>query len=173
MYQTGCRNAENIQLTHNIIESTLPPTFDGFTILKISDLHVEMNPSIVERLTILLPSLCYDLCVITGDYRARSCGPYEAALEGVAKLCSFLKEPVYGVLGDHDTIYMLPGLEKLGIRMLMNESVEIMRGEDAIYLAGIDDAHRFQAADISKAVARIPHSAFSILLSHTPEVYRQ
>ena len=40
-------------------------------------------------------------------------------------------------------------------------------------LAGIDDAHHYRLDDIPKAAAGIPQTAFSILLSHTPEVYRE
>jgi uncharacterized protein len=40
------------------------------------------------------------------------------------------------------------------------------------YLAGIDDAHYYRVDNIEKAASNIPPDAFSILLSHTPEVYR-
>ena len=49
----------------------------------------------------------------------------------------------------------------------------ISRGDRTIYLAGIDDAHFYRVDNIEKAASTIPHGAFSILLSHTPEVYRQ
>ena len=42
-----------------------------------------------------------------------------------------------------------------------------------IHLAGIDDAHFYRVDNIEKAAAGIPEGAFSILLSHTPEIYRQ
>jgi predicted MPP superfamily phosphohydrolase len=41
------------------------------------------------------------------------------------------------------------------------------------YLAGIDDAHFYRVDNIEKAAAGIPVGEFSILLSHTPEVYQQ
>ena len=68
---------------------------------------------------------------------------------------------------------MVPGLEAMGIRMLLNESVVIERGGERIHLAGIDDAHFYGMDNIEKAAATIPHDEFSILVSHTPEVYRQ
>jgi uncharacterized protein len=68
---------------------------------------------------------------------------------------------------------MIPGLEEMGIRMLLNESEPISRGSDSICLAGIDDAHYYRVDNIEKAASNIPHDGFSILLSHTPEVYRQ
>ena len=41
------------------------------------------------------------------------------------------------------------------------------------YLAGIDDAHYYRVDNIEKAASEIPDNGFSILLSHTPEIYRQ
>jgi predicted MPP superfamily phosphohydrolase len=111
--------------------------------------------------------------VLTGDFRGQTFGPFEAALEGVAQVRSHLVGPVFAVLGNHDTIRMVPGLEQMGIRVLLNEQETIRRGDECIYLAGIDDAHFYRVDNIEKAAADIPHRAFSVLLSHTPEIYRQ
>jgi len=139
LYWRGCKNAEQIQVKHNhICMKTLPSRFDGFSLLHISDLHVEMNKSAMRRLTELLPELTYDVCVLTGDYRGGTFGPFDAALEGLARVRSHLKGPVYGVLGNHDTIRMIPGLEEIGVRMLLNECEKILRDDQLIYLAGID-----------------------------------
>jgi predicted MPP superfamily phosphohydrolase len=174
LYWLGRKNAGRVQLRHNDIQlPDLPPRFDGYTILQISDLHVDMNPHAIQRVIELLPDLKYDVCVLTGDYRGPSVGPIDAALEGVAQICSCLREPPYGVLGNHDTIRMVPALEDLGIRMLLNQSVTIVRGDQCIHLAGIDDAHYYRADNIEKAASEIPDDAFSILLSHTPEIYLQ
>jgi uncharacterized protein len=174
LYRLGRKNAGRVQLQHNDIQlPDLPPRFDGFTILQISDLHVDMNPHAIQRVIELLPDLKYDVCVLTGDYRGPSVGPIDAALEGVARIRSCLQESPYGVLGNHDTIRMVPALEELGIRMLLNQSMKIVRADQCIYLAGIDDAHYYRADNIEKAASEIPDDAFSILLSHTPEIYLQ
>jgi predicted MPP superfamily phosphohydrolase len=174
LYWRGCKNAEQIQVKHNHIRmKKLPSRFDGFSLLHISDLHVEMNHGAMRCLTELLPELTYDVCVLTGDYRGGTFGPFDAALEGLARVRSHLKGPVYGVLGNHDTIRMIPGLEEMGIRMLLNECENISRGDQLIYLAGIDDAHYYRVDNIEKAASEIPDNGFSILLSHTPEIYRQ
>jgi predicted MPP superfamily phosphohydrolase len=68
---------------------------------------------------------------------------------------------------------MVPGLEEMEIHILRNESEGISRDGQSIYLAGIDDAHYYRADNIEKAVSDIPQDGFSILLSHTPEIYRQ
>jgi uncharacterized protein len=127
----------------------------------------------MRRLNEILPGMTYDMCVLTGDYRGATFGPFDAALEGLARVRAHLKAPVYAVLGNHDSIRMVPALEEMGIRILLNECEPISHGDEAIYLAGIDDAHYYRVDNIEKAAAEIPEHAFSILLSHTPEVYRQ
>src|SRR5271168_3509834 len=71
------------------------------------------------------------------------------------------------------TSYDLEAVETLGIGVLLNECVVIKRGRAAIYLAGVDDAHFFRVDNIEKAAAEIPRGCVSVLLSHTPEIYRQ
>ena len=174
LYGRGLRNAAQIELRrHDVISSRIPKAFDGFKILHLSDLHVEMSEAAMMRLAAILPDIEYDLCVLTGDYRAQTFGAYEPALAGMAQLCSALKGPIYGVLGNHDTIQMVPGLEDMGVQMLLNENHTIERGNQRICLAGIDDAHFYRVDNIEKAATGIPFGDFSILLSHTPEVYQQ
>jgi predicted MPP superfamily phosphohydrolase len=91
----------------------------------------------------------------------------------MARVCAHIDGPIYGVLGNHDSIRMVPALEDLGIRMLLNEAETLERGAQRIHLAGIDDAHYYRLDNIEKAVLQLPGDEFSILLSHTPEIYRQ
>jgi predicted MPP superfamily phosphohydrolase len=174
LYWRGRKNTERVQIRHNTVtRQDIPKLFDGFTILHISDMHVDMNPGAMQRLMELLRDLKYDICVLTGDFRGKTFGPFEVVLEGLARVRACLKAPVYGVLGNHDTIRMVPSLEEMGIRMLLNESETIQRSDQRIHLAGIDDAHYYRADNIEKAGSHIPHDEFSVLLSHTPEIYRQ
>lgn len=173
LYRRAAANAAEIQVRHNDLHmKRLPKSFDGFTLLHISDPHVDMNEAAMRRLAEILPDLDYDICVLTGDYRGATFGPIDAAIDGMARLCAALKGPIYGVLGNHDSIRMVPALEDMGIKMLLNECETISRGDQTIYLAGIDDAHYYRVDNIEKAAGDIPDGSFSILLSHTPEVYR-
>ena len=44
LYWRGIRNAARVAIRHNRIDSPhLPNAFDGFTIVQLSDLHVEMS----------------------------------------------------------------------------------------------------------------------------------
>ena len=174
LYWRAQKNAENVQIRHNdILLPQLPSSFDGLTLLHISDLHVDISGGAMRRLTELLPSLAYDLCVLTGDYRGKTFGPFEATIEGLARVCAHIVGPIYGVLGNHDSIRMVPPLEEMGIRMLLNEAETLERGDQRIHLVGIDDAHYYRVDNIEKAVSQLSGDEFSILLSHTPEIYRQ
>jgi uncharacterized protein len=174
LYARGCRNAENVQVRHHHVKlPELPASFDGFTILHLSDMHVDISHGAMRRLIAHLPSIRYDICVLTGDFRGNTFGPFEPTLEGLARVRAHLTGPVYGILGNHDTICMIPGMEDMGIRMLLNESEAIVRGNQRIHLAGIDDAHYYRVDNMEKVASQFPHDEFSILLSHTPEIYRQ
>ena len=174
LYSRARDNATRVQVRENIMRShRIPLEFEGLTILHISDLHVDMNEGAMQNLKELLRDLKYDICVMTGDYRGKIFGPFDATLDGLSSLRAHLKEPVYAVLGNHDSIRMVPGLERMGIRVLLNEAEPIVRHGACIYLAGIDDAHFYRTDNIEKTTSEIPAEAFSILLSHTPEIYRQ
>ena len=74
LYRRGCRNATQIQIKRNYVRSTnLPKVFDGFAILQLSDLHVDVSRAAMERLTPTLQKIDYDLCVLTGGKPLR-CG---------------------------------------------------------------------------------------------------
>jgi uncharacterized protein len=174
LYGRGRRNAERLEVRQNMVRSArIPRDFDEFTLLHIRDMHVDMNEGAIRCLTTILPELNYDICVLTGDYRGKTYGPFDQTIAGLAQVRGHLKHPVYGVLGNHDTIAMVPSLERLGIRMLLNETEVLSRGSDHIYLAGIDDANYYRVHNIEQVAAEVPDREFSILLSHTPEIYRQ
>jgi uncharacterized protein len=66
----GRRNALAIEVrSHEVPLPHLPRAFDGFTVLQLSDLHIDINAEFVDALIECVRPLEYDLCVITGDYR--------------------------------------------------------------------------------------------------------
>src|SRR5260370_41525182 len=143
-YWRARRNAGRVVVRSNDIAfKDLPARFDGFTILHLSDLHVDMSEAAMQRVCELVGELRYDLCVLTGDYRGKTFGPFEAALDGVARVRSHLKGPIYGVLGNHDTIRMVPALEAMDIRILLNECELIARDDQRIYLPALDHPHSY------------------------------
>ncbi len=174
LFWRGCKNAERVEVRRNrVLDCGLPRAFDGFVVLHLSDLHCDMSDRAMRRVAELVPTLSYDLCVLTGDFRGATFGPFDRTLAGVAELRAQITAPVLAVLGNHDSARMVPGLEAMDIKVLNNECETITRGTEAIYVAGIDDAHFYRADNIEKASAAIPLEGYSVLLTHTPEIYRQ
>ncbi len=68
---------------------------------------------------------------------------------------------------------MVPGLEAMGIAVLLNESAAVRRGEAEIRMVGVDDPHYFQADDVEQAMKGVATDTVAILLAHTPEIYAQ
>lgn len=166
------RNARRIVLRHNRMALPgLPPAFDNFTILHISDLHIDFASDYAHVLVEAIRDLEYDLCVLTGDYRGETFGPYDATLAGLREVRTWLTGEVYAVLGNHDTLRMVPGMEDMDIRVLLNEHAVIRRGDGLFYLAGVDDPHFYRSDNLEKAADAVPDDAVSILLSHSPEIY--
>ncbi len=173
LYRRGRRNALRIELReHDIVLPHLPAEFDGFRILQLTDLHLDMNPEIPHAIIECIQEVDYDIGVLTGDFRAATFGPHEPCVDAMRLLRVHLQSPLYGILGNHDTIRMLPLLEALDIQMLINNAVPIERDGQSIFLAGIDDPHYYRADNLEKTCDDVPHDAVSILLSHSPEMYR-
>lgn len=170
----GRRNAAAVRLTHHrLASSLLPSVFDGFRILQISDLHADMSGPAMARTAALVAGIEADLCVMTGDFRGATAGPFGAAMREVARVVEAIEAPIYGVLGNHDSIDMVPQLEAMGVRCLVNEAVRLRRERAEIHLAGVDDAHFYRMDNLDRALALVPPEAFTVLLSHTPELWRQ
>jgi hypothetical protein len=73
LYGRGLRNATNLQIRHNeVVIPHLPDEFDGFTLLHLSDLHLDMDTAYPVTLIERLQQVDYDICVITGDFRAKT-----------------------------------------------------------------------------------------------------
>jgi len=173
MRRRGQRNAAAIEVRHNQVAiAGLPTPFHGFRLLHLSDLHIDMDREVAHALIERVQQVEYEACVITGDFRARTYGGIQDVLDQMAQVRVHIGSPVYGVLGNHDFIEMVPGLEALGINVLLNQAVVIERRGERLHLAGIDDPHYYQVDNLEKAGQHVPSDEVSILLSHSPEIYR-
>lgn len=174
VYWWGRRNALSVRVRRNrLTVRGLPREFEGFTMLQLSDLHLDMSPGLVEALISVVSPLAFDIAVLTGDYRARTFGPINGALRELDRLRPALRGEVYAVLGNHDYIEMLPPMEAMGIRFLVNEHVMLKRGAGVLCLAGVDDPHFYETDNVQNAAAHLEHEVPAVLLSHSPEIYRK
>ncbi|MGA0333714.1 MAG: metallophosphoesterase [Kiritimatiellia bacterium] len=148
----------------------LPPAFDGFRILHLSDFHFDFIPELPAILEQMLSGKHFDCCVLTGDFRGETTGPYMESVAHLERCRPFLGREVYAVLGNHDNVELLLKLPELGIRLLMNEAVELKKDGACIRIAGLDDPHFYQRPDLNFLAGET--DLFTILLSHSPESWR-
>lgn len=151
--------------------STLPAAFEGFRLLQLTDLHCDLDPALMPVVIDLVRGTAHDAAVITGDFRNAMEGDHTASLRDMQSLNAVLSQQRWGVLGNHDSMEMVAELESSGLPILLNEAVEIVRGQDSLGLAGIDDPHYYKTHDLAAARKCIPAGTFAILLSHSPETY--
>jgi uncharacterized protein len=176
LYERGLRNALAVSITKvQLSFPDLPPAFEGFKILQISDFHIDGVDGLAEALEQVLSDLEPDVCVFTGDYRFEDSGDCQAVYPRMRKVVRGIraKHGIFGILGNHDAAEMAFTLEEFGVRMLVNESAEIERAGGALWLIGVDDKFDYCCDDLPAALAGVPAHAFKILLSHSPELYQE
>lgn len=151
--------------------ANLPPAFEGFRLLQLSDLHLDLVPGFTDALLEVVRSTPHDLAVITGDFAEHPAGYFHDCLEDIGRVAEVLGPGTLAILGNHDIIEIVPHLEGLGLRVLLNENTIVERGEDRLWIAGTDDPHFYRTHDFEAARRGIPTGACSILLAHSPEVH--
>ena len=168
----GLRNFMDIQIVTNAVSvPALPTSFRGYRILQLADLHIDLHPPLLEVILEKLGRIECDLVVMTGDYHNKIAEKADTSLALMGRLIQALKVPAYGILGNHDFIEKAAYLEAKGLHLLLNENVEICRGNERIWVCGVDDPHYFQTDDLKKARSGIPDGEVAVLLSHSPENY--
>lgn len=173
----GYRNAQDLRIRKvPMVFEDLPAAFSGYRILFLSDIHVDGLPDIAGIVARLVRDIDADLCLLGGDYRFEVFGSSDKVLAGMGQIIRSVRarDGLVGVLGNHDFAEIGAGLSAFGVRMLFNEAIELRRGGDSIWLAGLDDPHFYRCDDIDAASAGIPaDAAFRMILVHTPELYRE
>lgn len=185
-----------IEITqHEISIANLPPDFEDFSIVQLTDLH---HSSIV---TLDYLQACFrqvvdlqpDLVVMTGDYITYQEKYAKPVAQAISKIIVEAGIPTYAVLGNHDhwnndwnndldtDVFPLQNrwkgdgvevhnaLTAAGIKVLMNESAMLQRGGDRLWLVGCGD---FLAGDfdLERAIASLPSiDEPRLLLMHNPQ----
>ena len=173
MFARGKRNAENIVIREvPIYLPQLPPAFDGFTILHLSDLHLDGMEGLPRRIADLLAHVSVDLCVLTGDYRTALHGTFKHIINGLAEIIQAIesRHGFLGILGNHDGCHMVNPMEKIGIEMLVNSNRLIQKDGQRLMFIGIDDPHYYYTDQAVHAL-EYAEKEFAIALVHTPELY--
>lgn len=153
----------------------LPAAFDGCQVLHLSDLHIDGVDGLAERVSSILSDLNPDVCLMTGDYRFEDEGSCAEVYPRMRRIVDSIsaKHGIFATLGNHDVSEIAYGLADMGVKMLVNEAVEITQGRDSIWVAGLDDDFTYMTDDLPGAMSAVPADAFKILMAHTPELYSE
>lgn len=180
----------------------LPPSFDGYRIALISDLHIGAMldaPKYTRHIVDTLNSLRADMVVFGGDLvnirHTELSAPIEHILSAIRAT-----DGVVAVLGNHDTgIYIkdtlatprpentervCASMRRMGWRLLRDSTIYVHRNNDSIAVTGLDfpDSllvlrHKFSfdesVYDLSRVYADIPTSTFDITVSHMPQLWHE
>ncbi len=164
----------DIRVEENIVRlPSLPRAFDGYRLLQIADLHSDIDPELIHRVLDTLPRVAFDRCVLTGDYHDRVGDAWDGSMNLTLRLAPHLGPEPLAILGNHDLLACVPHFEAAGVRVLLNESVVLERDAGRLWICGVDDAHSFATHDLRAACAGIPAHECRILLSHSPETWRE
>lgn len=172
----GRRNAADLRVRDvPMAFAHLPPAFDGYGILHLSDLHVGNLPELSAAWVRSLSGTGADLVAITGDFQSDG-QPAAAAEAGrlLAPLLSVLapRDGIVAVLGNHDRADMADVLGAMGVTVLVNERHTLNRRGEHIHLVGTDDVHCFYTPAATAALSAC-RDGFRIALVHSPELAGQ
>lgn len=175
---------------YEIVSNKLPESFDGFVIAHLSDLHNKSFGKDHERLIQKVKKQDPDIIVITGDLIDSNHPDVEKGLSFAEKAVKIA--PVYFVTGNHDnwlsdtnTYALFYGLERLGVRVLDDEGVELYFEDEkeCISLLGVDDDTVAVSSRLQETLSTLTEvtdeqdgmaapateSLFTILLAHEPQ----
>ena len=179
------RQLLHVTLTRHTIESSrIPPAFDGFKILHLSDLHNNRllcrDDSLFSRIKKLSP----DIIVITGDIVDSLIPQLDIAVDFASKLTGICD--VYYVPGNHEAKIsqrdiLFRQLKNAGVKLLFDSRIDIVKDNESITITGIMDPKFKREYTLRKTPANmqitlklrelspLDDDRFNILLSHKPE----
>lgn len=167
-----------------VCSDKLPPSFSGFQIAQVSDLHnAEFGEKNVKLLELLLRSEP-DIIAITGDL-------IDAEHTDIEVTINFVKEavkiaPVYYVTGNHEASLsqyseLKIELEAIGVIVLEDEKIQIRYDNEQITLMGLADPAFTLKSDLfgetsAMVISKLNNLSddennYTILLSHRPELF--
>ncbi|MDE6301811.1 MAG: metallophosphoesterase [Muribaculaceae bacterium] len=182
-------NRFNIQINEvEVPIAGLPPAFDGYRIVQVSDIHsgtYGTDTTFLDKLVNCVNSRQADMIVFTGDIVNR----HSEELLPFMSVLGRMQAPdgVLSVMGNHDygDYYRWPDENAhradarnlkamegaMGWRMLNNENMKVRRGADSLVVIGVENIgdHPFPVyGSLTDAYPDASDSAVKVLLSHNP-----
>lgn len=175
---------------YTVTSDKLPETFDGFTIVQLSDLHNRTFGTDNEQLIKKIEKQSPDIIVMTGDMigsKDKNDQVFLSLAEELAK-----EYPVYFISGNHEQFLeddalneFLNQLRDLGVQVLDNERISIERQGQKIHLYGMwfnlryyrnlnseySSSYYFGDDKIRTVLGESNPDVYTILLTHNPVYY--
>ncbi len=157
---------------HTISSETLPESFEGFTVLQLSDIHGRCFGKDNERLLKRVEKAEPDIIVITGDLADE-----KTEMQVIDSLLEALTEiaDTYYVSGNHEwgvgCIDELKELfDKHGVTYLANDYTLLDRNGESIVLCGVEDPNAYfdmpRPDEVVERIEAEQGDCYRILLGH-------
>lgn len=186
----------NLKVRHvEVAFADLPPAFDGYRIVHISDIHAGsltgFRDRLLDRAVDSINAQQADMVVFTGDIQ--NILPQE--LDHIQPRLSSISaaDGVFAVLGNHDYAnYIVTDedtrrlneqqtqsrIRSMGWQLLMNDSRVVKRQSDSIVVAGTEDncpsryrKNPLNRSNIGQAVKGAGEGSFLVMLQHAPRLW--
>lgn len=172
---------------YSVSSEKIPAEFDGMKILQLSDFH---NRDFGEKRTELfrmIDSCAPDVIFMTGDMADRKRKGCKNFLSLCKRLCA--DYPVFYTIGNHELYYsdeelteMFSALKKIGVHILNNEKIKLVRENSSIDIYGMwcglhyykDEKlghfrrKEFTAEEMNRLLGSCNPERFSVLMAHNP-----
>lgn len=177
-----------IKVSHYEIKSDkIPKEFDKFKIIHLSDLHNYGFKSYYIKLIQKINNENPSIIVMTGDMVNK----YDRDFEKFLKLAEVLskKYDIYYIVGNHekrlrkdDLSLLIKKLHELGIKVLGDEKITIMREKASINIYGLDIPLSYykiknRSSNIYEVVNAVLNNCsekeYNILLAHNPLYFEE
>ncbi len=171
----------------------LPPYFDGYRLVQITDFHLGSFPpgnDFVQKVVDATNNEEPDMILFTGDLVNNQASEVEPYLDTLGQLHA--SDGIYSIWGNHDYCEygnnhsigalkrnrrMLYGYqESLGWHQLMNEHHVVSHGMASIAVIGVENPGQppfTNRSNLKKAMKGLNPDMFKILLSHDPHHWRR
>lgn len=185
--------ATPIITTHTYVSKALPPSFDGYKIVHLSDLHLgtfKLYPLALHNIVAKANAEKADLIAFTGDLVNYDSNEINNFRQEMSKLRA--KDGVISVMGNHDYLmyvkfqgdsansdhirHLQNEQKNAGWHLLLNENIPIHRGNDSIYVIGSENDGEKpypSRGNLASATKGISKGNFCILLTHDPSQWRK
>ena len=185
---------ETTQVNDIVVTSEkLPQSFDGYRIVQISDIHLRSfngREAALNRRVDKINHLAPDAIMFTGDLVSIKSSELDFAEKILRKLKA--NDGIYSVLGTHDYCFyyqwddeiqramdaqsVVERQKAMGWHLLMNENMDIIRGNDTISVIGVENTSsrmkKFRSyGNLAKALQGA-EGGYKILLTHDPSHWR-